>query len=297
VASNTVGGAVTSAPAVLTVVSKPFLVHRWSFDDGTDSVSGSNATLVGTASYSGGQLVLPGGGHLVSYATVNIAPTFAFSPSLTFEGWYTDNAGLNWAKVWMFGASTANYIDYTPHRGNNGNVASMSFDPLGTEVNTSGLAFEPPILTVGAVYHVVAAYDSVGNQMSLYLNGVLVATNNMLGNDLTKVQATFGNVGASLFNDPDITGSIDEIRVWRGVLSAGQVTATDVAGPTAVPDFNVTLTASRSGGNLIVTWSSGTLEEATSLAGPWTPVVGASPPSFSVPTSGAPVKFYRVQVQ
>ncbi len=207
VASNTVAGAVTSAPAVLTVASEPFLVHRWSFNDGTDSVSGSNATLVGTASYSGGQLVLPGGGHLVSYATVNIAPTFALSPSLTFEGWYTDNAGLNWAKVWMFGFNTVSYIDYTPHRGNNGNVASMSFDPFGTESNTSNLPLEPPILTVGATYHVDAVYDSFSNQMSLYLNGALVATNNMLGSDLTQVLATSGNFGASLFNDPDFTGS------------------------------------------------------------------------------------------
>ena len=59
-ASNAVAGAVTSAPAVLTVANQPFLVHRWSFDDGTDSVSGSNATLFGSASYSGGQLVLLG---------------------------------------------------------------------------------------------------------------------------------------------------------------------------------------------------------------------------------------------
>ena len=136
----------TSAPAVLTVASQPFLVHRWSFDDGTDSVSGSNATLVGSAAYSGtGQLVLSDGGHLVSYATVNIAPTFASSPSLTFEGWYVDNAAANWAKVWMFGLSTANYIDYTPHRGDANHQASMSFDPLGTEVNTANLPFEPPV--------------------------------------------------------------------------------------------------------------------------------------------------------
>lgn len=296
-ASNAVAGAVTSAPAVLSVVNQPFLVHRWSFNDGTDSVSGSNATLVGTAAYSGGQLVLSDGGHLVSYATVNIAPTFAFSPSLTFEGWYVDNAAANWAKVWMFGLSTANYIDYTPHRGDANHQASMSFDPLGSEVNTANLPFEPPVLTPGTTYHVVAAYDSVGNKMNLYLNGALVATNNMAGTDLTLIQATSGYLGASLFNDPDVAGSIDEVRVWKGVLSAAQVAATDFAGPSSIPDFNVTLTANLSGGNLILNWSAGTLLEATNVTGPWSLVGGAAPPSYSVPVSGAPMKFYRVQLQ
>jgi hypothetical protein len=296
-ASNAVAGAVTSSPAVLTVSSQPFLVHRWSFDDGTDSVSGSNATLFGSASFSGGQLVLLDGGHLASYATVNIGPTFATSPSLTFEGWYTDNAALNWAKVWMFGLTTANYIDYTPHRGDANHQASMSFDPLGSEVNTANLPFEPPVLTPGQPYHVVAAYDSAGNKMNLYLNGALVATNNMAGADLTFVQADQGLIGASLFGDPDLSGPIDEIRVWRGVLSAAQVAATDFAGPSSVPNFNLTLSAQLSGGNLIVTWPSGTLLQAPSVTGPWTPVSGAAPPSYSVPISGAPMKFFRVQVQ
>ncbi len=298
VASNAVSGAVTSAPAVLTVAGQPFLVHRWSFDDGTDSVSGSNATLFGSAAYNGtGQLVLSDGGHLASYATVNIAPTFAFSPSLTFEGWYVDNGGLNWAKVWMFGLSTANYIDYTPHRGDANNQASMSFNPLGTEVNTANLPFEPPVLTPTVTYHVVAAYDSVGNKMNLYLNGALVATNNMAGLDLTMIQATSGLIGASLFGDPDLSGSIDEIRVWKGALSPAQVAATDFAGPTSVPNFNLTLSAHLSGNNLILNWSAGTLLEATNVTGPWTPTLGAAPPSYSVPISGAPRKFYRVQVQ
>jgi uncharacterized protein YjdB len=296
-ASNAVAGAVTSAAAVLSVANQPFLVHRWSFDDGTDSISGSNATLFGSATYSGGQLVLSDGGHLTSYANVNIGPTFASSPSLTFEGWYVDTAAGDWRKVWMFGLSTANYIDYTPHRGDANHQASMSFNPLGGEVNTANLPFEPPVLTPNQLYHVVAAYDSVANKMNLYLDGVLVATNNMGGNDLTLIQADQGYIGASLFNDQDLAGNIDELRVWRGVLSPAQVAATHFAGPSSVPNFNVTLSAQLSGGNIIITWPSGTLLEATSVTGPWTPVGGATPPSFSVAVSGAPMKFYRVQVQ
>lgn len=296
-ASNSAGPVATSSAAVLTVVGRPFMIHRWSFNDNTDSISGSNVTLNGTASISGGQLVLAGSGHLTSYGTVNVSSDFAFSPSMTFEGWYTDNAALNWAKVWMFGISTANYIDYTPHRGDANHQASMSYNPSTGEVNTANLAFEPPVLTAGQTYHVVAAYDSVSNKMNLYLNGSLVATNNMKAGDLTAIQATQGLLGASLFGDPDLNGSVDEMRIWRGALTAGQVAATDFAGPNSVPDFDVSVAASVSSpGHLTFTWSSGTLQQAPTASGPWTPVAGASPPSFTVSTTG-PMQFYRVQVQ
>ena len=81
------------------------------------------------------------------------------------------------------------------------------------------------------------------------------------------------------------------------MLSPAQVAATHFAGPSSVPNFNLTLSAQLSGGNLIVTWPSGTLLEAPSVTGPWTPVSGAAPPSYSVPISGSAMKFYRVQVQ
>jgi hypothetical protein len=150
---------------------------------------------------------------------------------------------------------------------------------------------------VGTTYHVVAAYNSGANKMNLYLNGALVATNNMLGSDLTLIQASQGLIGASLFGDPDVVGSIDEIRVWKGALSAAQVAATDFAGPSSTPDFNVSLNASVSNGTLTLTWTGGTLLQSSNVLGPFVPVTGAAPPSYSTPVSSAPKMFYRVQVQ
>jgi len=169
---------------------------------------------------------------------------------------------------------------------------------LGTEVNTANLPFEPPVLTPTVTYHVVAAYRLRWKQNESLLDGALVATNNMGGNDLTLTQAVSGYIGASLFADPDVAGSIDEVRVWKGVLSAAQVAATHSAGPASVPNFNVTLSASVSGGNLVLaclpehSWR----RRVSPDRGHRLP--GASPPSFSVPISaGVPMKFYRVQVQ
>jgi hypothetical protein len=213
----------------------PVLLHRWSFSgDGTDSIAGSNATLQGTATISSDSLVLNGSGHLTSYATVNVASDFANNASLTFETWMTVSNLASWAKVWMFGASTANYIDFTPCRGNNGNIPSISFNPGGTEVNTSGGAFEPPVLTAGKPYYAAAVYNSYSNTISLYLNGVLVATNNMGGGNLTQVMATHGYFGASLFNDPDLQGAINEVRIWSGALGTNAIMRNYLAGPDVV---------------------------------------------------------------
>jgi len=45
-----------------------------------------------------------------------------------------------------------------------------------------------------------------------------------------------------------------------------------------------------------INWTLGTLESATNVAGPYTPVPGASSPSYTMPLTG-PTMFYRVQLQ
>jgi hypothetical protein len=59
---------------------------------------------------------------------------------------------------------------------------------------------------------------------------------------------------------------------------------------------DVTLEFTVQGSNLVLTWSFGTLVEASDLAGPWTPV-GATSPYTVVPNPATPHKFYRVQLQ
>jgi len=48
-------------------------------------------------------------------------------------------------------------------------------------------------------------------------------------------------------------------------------------------------------GGVQLKWSSGTLLQATSVSGPWTPVTGATSPYVTSPTG--PQKFFKVQVQ
>jgi hypothetical protein len=56
----------------------------------------------------------------------------------------------------------------------------------------------------------------------------------------------------------------------------------------------VSLTITHSGGNVTVNWAAGTLQQAGSLAGPWSNVSGATPPSYT--TALGANTFYRVKL-
>jgi concanavalin A-like lectin/glucanase superfamily protein len=87
-------------------------------------------------------------------------------------------------------------------------------------------------------------------------------------------------------------GVIDEVTVFNYALTPAQVLNL-YNSASAAP--SVTLTIQRSGPNLLLNWSNGTLQENTWLTGTWSAVTGAAPPSHTVTPSGTP-KFYRVLV-
>jgi hypothetical protein len=60
---------------------------------------------------------------------------------------------------------------------------------------------------------------------------------------------------------------------------------------TGVPPAPLTITRG-AGGTFVVTFE-GTLQSAPSITGPFTPVAGATPPSYTVPAGGPPMLFFR----
>jgi hypothetical protein len=151
-------------------------------------------------------------------------------------------------------------------------------------------------------HYLVATYD--GNAVILYQDGAANGSSSSPGALLT-VQS-YINVGsanggtAPVGGANPMIGSIAAARIMSGVLSAAQVQSNYVAGvfgtvPTSLlPAPN--LGSSYSGGVLTLSWPRGTLVSATSLSGPWTPVVGATSPYQVTPTLGAHMVFYRVRV-
>ena len=82
-------------------------------------------------------------------------------------------------------------------------------------------------------------------------------------------------------------GDVDEVAVFNYALPALGVLYLYNG---VIPSRGLTI--ERSGTNLTLRWLQGVLQESTNLAGPWTPVNGATAPSHTVMPSG-PQKFYR----
>jgi hypothetical protein len=88
-------------------------------------------------------------------------------------------------------------------------------------------------------------------------------------------------------------GSIADVSVYLSALSGSQLTALYNAGVGVVPP--VTLYIAPTGtGSVTLTWSQGSLLQATNVAGPWTPTSAASP--YTVGTTNANT-FFKVLVQ
>jgi glucose/arabinose dehydrogenase len=302
IVSNSVAS-VTSPVANLTLLVTS-LKHRWSFSDITDSIGGANATLVGSASLSGGSLQLPGGGTFANYASINISNTLANNSSISVEAWVTLNALQNWSKVWMFGQDgggepALSYINFTPRTGVAGNPPKLDFDPANdVEFNTTGGA-NPPALLTGHEYHGVAVYDSGFNLMTLYIDGVPVDTGAMGQHAIQQLGFNTGRFGCGyFFGDPDLTGAIDELRIYAGVLATNDVANSFQAGPDTLftigstPKIKISITLS--GTQPILSWPFGILEQANELTGPWGTVPNAVSPY--APPASASKHFYRVRL-
>ena len=147
---------------------------------------------------------------------------------------------------------------------------------------------------VGTGWHMVAysytGVPNVTNNGSLYVDGVLVASNT--------VGAPAGNsLDVWIGGSPDygtqrlLPGSIAHAAIFTKALSASQISALYDAGSIA-PIVTVSI-APASAGNLNLTWSQGTLLQSTNLAGPWTTNTAPSPCTIT-PTNSQ--MFFKVLV-
>lgn len=90
-----------------------------------------------------------------------------------------------------------------------------------------------------------------------------------------------------------LLGNISDVAMYDQILSPSQV-ATLYSAATGL-FYNVTLTNSWNGGNLMLSWpGNGKLLEATNVTGPWS-TNNAIAPVTVIPTAAQ--KFYRIQTQ
>jgi len=151
-------------------------------------------------------------------------------------------------------------------------------------------------------HNFVLSVDRSGHFANTYLDGVLVGKTDItvLGNIDNGGPVVIGQDPTGLY--PEAGGfMLDDVGIWRRPLSALEVAQIESAGRTSGHSFDtvspaVTLSITRSGSSLTISWASGTLYQSDSLGSTavWTPVGGASAPSYTFTPSGTG-KYYRVQ--
>lgn len=220
------------------------LAHRYSFSDPgpvvLDSVGTLNGNLMGTAVETNGQVVLDGSvGCYVdlssnSYATDGIISGYQ---SATVDYWATFGALGNWTYAWAFGNSPAaagvNYIHNVVRNGNSGH-----------RIDDNGIPAQETVIDMlgdfaGETVHCTTVIDPPTGHLAVYTNGVLsgYATNDF--QPLSNIATNLIYIGRSLWTgagpagsgDPYLPASINELRVYNGVLTPQQIALADALGP------------------------------------------------------------------
>ena len=317
-------GITNTASVTVVQAAPPTLAHRYSFfnePDGsltaTDTVAAANGTLVGSANITGGQLVIPNTAQtapapdylllpdgILTNAVNGIGTNFN-DPSVTIEAWATfaPSQGF-WSALFDFGFQNASGLAaYDIHLGQLGGstVFGIADSDDANGHNQSGTAGS---LRGQTNMHVVVIFNPPAGYLACYTNGVLASLLNNVTISMAGVWGTLNKVGADLWPDPGMQGSISEFRIYNGVLSPNDVKATQALGPTQVLASKVSLSAAVSGSNVVVSWPVAgglySLQSRASLtSGAWTTIstpaaqIIGSQWQVTVPNTGG-TKFFRL---
>lgn len=299
VASNATFGAITSAPAVLTLYPRPSLadslVARYDFDAApvnnviVDTAPGSRHP--GTNLLATWSALVAGRSGVMLFSPADPGSQIAIPPSTDFD------SSKGTIAFWMkspgndltFGDYAAIIFD---RRTDNGDVITMVDDgtlfvqPLshGFQVNT--------FATTNTVnddqwHHIAYVYDQgVNGFIRIYIDGQLAASNPNSGPwswDPAE-ELELGKSHDSFWRR--YNGYLDDVQFYGRVLSTAEVVESMTLGPS--------ITIQSLGTNLQLTWPRGTLLEASEITGPWTTNNATSP--YTIAPSGAK-KFYRLRTQ
>jgi Concanavalin A-like lectin/glucanases superfamily/Immunoglobulin I-set domain/Immunoglobulin domain len=297
------------------------LVLHLRFDGNTADTSGrgNNGTAVNSPSFVTGLI----GPQAIQYTTLTNGASgtnsHVTSSSYVVLGRPADlqlNASASFSiSLWVNQTNGAEFGDLpfigteTNSANNPGWILCPSYHAGGWQWNlndsTNNLDLNGPNDSINnAQWHnFVLSVDRSANIAKTYLDGVMVAQADITG---------LGNLdnGGPIVIGQDPTGlypeagqfSLDDVGLWRRALTALEVAQLESAGRTAGRSFDtvapaaVTLTISKSGSNITISWPSGTLYQSDSIGtgAVWTAVPGASAPSYTF-TPGSGNKFYRVQ--
>ncbi|MCS7091573.1 MAG: LamG-like jellyroll fold domain-containing protein [Verrucomicrobiota bacterium] len=219
---------------LVTVTLKPVVLrHRWSFNEttgttATDSVGSRHGTLMGTATFDGqGAVVLDGATGTYVELPPNIITNYE---QVTFEAWVTvasTTPNNTAARLFVFGGThDVNEVGLTPRTGGN-NTFLRAFGLPNAQVLRGGT------IASDRKVHVVGIFNAAGGRADLYIDGAwengVSATYS-----LSALSNGVSRLGANIPGNQFVVCSIDEFRIYDGVLSPHQIAINRAAGPNAV---------------------------------------------------------------
>jgi hypothetical protein len=155
---------------------------------------------------------------------------------------------------------------------------------------TASAAF-PTNLPANTWLFLAAAYN--GANVNVYL-GSETTSAALIGSTSAITTVDFGVSGALYIGNRQnlqrsFDGWIDDVRFYTGIGDASFVETVRLQAITPAA-----ISIQRSGTNLTLTWTSGTLQSSTNLAGSWSDILGAASPYSTAPM--VPQQFYRLKL-
>jgi hypothetical protein len=226
----------------------------------------------------------PGGSYSLGFTnaglTVSNSSSWDAAYTNTFDNMiYNGMTIMCWAKGWPAG-----WNPWASKWGENGQGWQLRVDGWNTACWTmrgtggSEDMTAPNTSNDGNWHHYTGTYSPVTGVRSLYVDGVLAATQSgqKSYNPALSSHLMIGgrdNGGNNFGNQ--YSGKLYDVRVYNYALSQSQLGAVV---PGLTPSFtSQQVTTGPNGGQLVLSWSFGTLLEATNAAGPWNPTAYTSP--------------------
>ena len=157
-------------------------------------------------------------------------------------------------------------------------------------LNSAGNVTSTGVLNDGDWHFVVGVYDGASDY--LYVDGGLnisAAATGQLASDTNANLFLGGNADYTMVGGDQLyfAGALAQAAYFTNALTAAQVGQLYCDAAACPPVISL----ERSGNSLIITYT-GTLVSSTNVTGPYAPVAGASPPSYTTSPTGAQM-FYR----
>ncbi len=210
------------------------------------------------------------------------------SAAFSVEAWVNGGAQANGAGIVTYGYGSGGE-QFNLDTGNGGKFRFVARDANNVAHNANSA-----IAPNNSWQHLVGVCDEPNGLIHLYVNGVEAANTTISGGiQLGTSPLSIGarQPGINSTYTLNFVGTIDEVSIYNYALNAVQVLNHYQIGTNPVATLNL----AQSGGNILLTWSPGTLQSASNAVGPYADLPSAASPYTVNPTGQQ--KYFRVRVR